>query len=161
MHSVLRKVAYADHWRALGGLLPAARGMLVCDRTGGFAWRGDGLSRELSAAAKAEMESLCGSADVAETPRRRRLAPDVDLLVLRLLARTGEAIGTLGVVVDAAEERPPASPEGISEALCAIAREQPVTLLDYETNCDPDDLSRPLSHAGLVARVLRARLSPS
>jgi hypothetical protein len=27
-----------------------------------------------------------------------------------------------------------------------------VVLLDYETNCDVDDLSRPLSHAGLVIR---------
>jgi hypothetical protein len=29
-----------------------------------------------------------------------------------------------------------------------------VLLLDYETNCDVDDLSRPLSHAGLVAQLL-------
>jgi hypothetical protein len=29
-----------------------------------------------------------------------------------------------------------------------------VLLLDYETNCDVDDLSRPLSHASLVARFL-------
>ena len=27
-------------------------------------------------------------------------------------------------------------------------------LLDYETNCDVEDLSRPLSHASLVARFL-------
>jgi hypothetical protein len=27
-------------------------------------------------------------------------------------------------------------------------------LLDYETNCDVEDLSRPLSHAGLVAGFL-------
>jgi len=31
---------------------------------------------------------------------------------------------------------------------------QTVILLDYETNCDLDDLSRPLSHAGLVKRYL-------
>jgi hypothetical protein len=31
---------------------------------------------------------------------------------------------------------------------------QTVVLLDYETNTDLDDLSRPLSHAGLVARYL-------
>jgi hypothetical protein len=31
-----------------------------------------------------------------------------------------------------------------------------VLLLDYETNCDVEDLSRPLSHAGLVARFLGA-----
>jgi hypothetical protein len=29
-----------------------------------------------------------------------------------------------------------------------------VLLLDYETNCDVDDLSRPLSHAGLVAQFI-------
>jgi hypothetical protein len=29
-----------------------------------------------------------------------------------------------------------------------------VILLDYETNCDVDDLSRPLSHAGLIAQAL-------
>jgi hypothetical protein len=29
-----------------------------------------------------------------------------------------------------------------------------VLLLDYETNCDVDDLSRPLSHASLVAELL-------
>ena len=29
-----------------------------------------------------------------------------------------------------------------------------VLLLDYETNCDVDDLSRPLSHASLVAQLL-------
>jgi hypothetical protein len=30
----------------------------------------------------------------------------------------------------------------------------PVVLLDYETNADPDDLSRPLSHVALVIRAL-------
>jgi hypothetical protein len=29
-----------------------------------------------------------------------------------------------------------------------------VLLLDYETNCDVEDLSRPLSHAGLIAQRL-------
>ena len=29
-----------------------------------------------------------------------------------------------------------------------------VLLLDYETNCDVEDLSRPLSHASLIAQVL-------
>jgi len=29
-----------------------------------------------------------------------------------------------------------------------------VLLLDYETNCDVKDLSRPLSHASLVARFV-------
>jgi hypothetical protein len=41
----------------------------------------------------------------------------------------------------------------------AIARERPVVLLDYETNCDVDDPRRPLSHAGLVAAYLRERLA--
>ncbi|MCY1055379.1 hypothetical protein [Nannocystis sp. SCPEA4] len=31
----------------------------------------------------------------------------------------------------------------------------PVVLLDYETNPDPDDLSRPLSHVGLVIHLLQ------
>lgn len=34
---------------------------------------------------------------------------------------------------------------------------QTVVLLDYETNCDLDDLSRPLSHAGLVQRYLQGQ----
>jgi hypothetical protein len=34
--------------------------------------------------------------------------------------------------------------------LRAAASERTVVLLDYETNCDVGDLSRPLSHAGLV-----------
>jgi len=34
------------------------------------------------------------------------------------------------------------------------AGDAPVVLLDYETNCDLDDLSKPLSHAGLVKRYL-------
>lgn len=35
-----------------------------------------------------------------------------------------------------------------------LGAEQLVVLLDYETNCDIDDLSRPLSHAGLIKRYL-------
>lgn len=35
-----------------------------------------------------------------------------------------------------------------------------VVLLDYETNCDPDDLSRPLSHAGLVKLFLEGAWPP-
>lgn len=34
--------------------------------------------------------------------------------------------------------------------LADFGREQTVVLLDYERNCDPEDLSRPLSHAGLL-----------
>jgi hypothetical protein len=34
------------------------------------------------------------------------------------------------------------------------AAERPVILLDYETNCDIDDTSRPLSHACLVVRYI-------
>ena len=37
------------------------------------------------------------------------------------------------------------------------AQERIVLLLDYETNVDVEDLSRPLSHAGLVARFLSGR----
>ena len=40
------------------------------------------------------------------------------------------------------------------KALLVRKAENDLILLDYETNCDVDDLSRPLSHAGLV----RARL---
>jgi hypothetical protein len=35
-----------------------------------------------------------------------------------------------------------------------LSTEKTVILLDYETNCDLNDLSRPLSHAGLVKRYL-------
>lgn len=35
------------------------------------------------------------------------------------------------------------------------ALQQPVVLLDYETNCDVADASRPLSHASLVAAHVR------
>lgn len=38
-----------------------------------------------------------------------------------------------------------------------LAAEQTVVLLDYETNCDLNDLSRPLSHAGLVKRYLEGQ----
>lgn len=37
------------------------------------------------------------------------------------------------------------------------AEKQTVLLLDYETNCDLHDLSRPLSHAGLVKRYLEGQ----
>ena len=40
------------------------------------------------------------------------------------------------------------------ELLRAELRSRPVVLLDYETNADVDDLSRPLSHAALVAHFL-------
>jgi len=40
-------------------------------------------------------------------------------------------------------------------ALCKLGEGgHMVLLLDYETNCNVDDLSRPLSHASLVARFL-------
>ncbi|MDB6175559.1 MAG: hypothetical protein JWL59_4870 [Chthoniobacteraceae bacterium] len=35
-----------------------------------------------------------------------------------------------------------------------LAASREVVLLDFETNCDVDDISRPLSHAGLVAAYL-------
>ena len=34
---------------------------------------------------------------------------------------------------------------------------RPVVLLDYETNGDVEDLSRPLSHAALVVRYLQGK----
>jgi len=40
------------------------------------------------------------------------------------------------------------------EGLRQLGARQLVVLLDYETNCDIDDLSRPLSHAGLIKRYL-------
>ncbi len=43
---------------------------------------------------------------------------------------------------------------GQVEELRRLATEQPVVLLDYETNADPHDLSRPLSHAALVVKHL-------
>lgn len=38
-----------------------------------------------------------------------------------------------------------------------LAATRTVVLLDYETNCDLDDLSRPLSHAGLVKCYLEGQ----
>jgi hypothetical protein len=38
--------------------------------------------------------------------------------------------------------------------LQAIAAQQPLVLLDYETNADVSDLRRPLSHAALIRRFL-------
>lgn len=35
-----------------------------------------------------------------------------------------------------------------------LSEQAPVVLLDYETNTDIDDLTRPLSHAGLIVRYL-------
>ncbi len=40
------------------------------------------------------------------------------------------------------------------ETLRQIAAAKPIILLDYETNCDIENLSTPLSHAGLVKRYL-------
>lgn len=40
------------------------------------------------------------------------------------------------------------------EQLRAALRDRPVVLLDYETNADVNDLSRPLSHAALVRHFL-------
>jgi hypothetical protein len=41
-----------------------------------------------------------------------------------------------------------------TELALLAAERRPVVLLDYELNCELDDLSRPLSHAGLIARYL-------
>ncbi len=38
-----------------------------------------------------------------------------------------------------------------------LAEKGPVYLLDYETNCDVENLRKPLSHAGLVASYLEGR----
>jgi hypothetical protein len=38
--------------------------------------------------------------------------------------------------------------------LQSLAVEKAVVLLDYETNCDIEDSSHPLSHAGLIKRYL-------
>jgi hypothetical protein len=38
--------------------------------------------------------------------------------------------------------------------LRSLASKAPLVLLDYEVNCDLSDLSRPLSHAGLIKRYL-------
>lgn len=42
--------------------------------------------------------------------------------------------------------------------LVELVEREPVTLLDYETNCNVEDLSRPLSHAGLVMAYVKRRL---
>lgn len=44
--------------------------------------------------------------------------------------------------------------QDLLEELQHLGAENTVLLLDYETNCDVNDLSRPLSHAGLVKRYL-------
>lgn len=41
--------------------------------------------------------------------------------------------------------------------LQALEQERTVVLLDYETNCDLANLSRPLSHAGLIKRYLEGQ----
>ncbi len=41
------------------------------------------------------------------------------------------------------------------EQLRTIALKQTLVLLDYETNTDPNDISSPLSHAGLVKMFLK------
>ena len=38
-----------------------------------------------------------------------------------------------------------------------LVAEGPIVLLDYETNCDVEDLRKPLSHAGLVMAYLEGR----
>ena len=40
------------------------------------------------------------------------------------------------------------------EMLAQMADDQTVVLLDYNTNCDVDELSKPLSHAGLVKQLV-------
>jgi hypothetical protein len=40
------------------------------------------------------------------------------------------------------------------EEIRSIARSEPVVLLDYETNPDVEDISRPLSHVSLVKRFI-------
>lgn len=42
----------------------------------------------------------------------------------------------------------------VVEDLRQLASQEPVVLLDYETNGDIEDLSRPLSHAALIIRFL-------
>lgn len=41
--------------------------------------------------------------------------------------------------------------------LQSLEKERTVVLLDYETNCDLTDLSRPLSHASLIKRYLEGQ----
>ncbi|MBE7211746.1 MAG: hypothetical protein INR65_12070 [Gluconacetobacter diazotrophicus] len=42
------------------------------------------------------------------------------------------------------------------DELRVLAARAPLVLLDYETNTDPDDLTRPLSHASLVKAFLES-----
>ncbi len=44
--------------------------------------------------------------------------------------------------------------QDLLEQSAQLAATQTVVFLDYETNCDLDDLRSPLSHAGLVKRYL-------
>lgn len=44
--------------------------------------------------------------------------------------------------------------QDLLDELKLLVAENTVVLLDYQTNCDLDDLSSPLSHAGLVKRYL-------
>jgi hypothetical protein len=41
------------------------------------------------------------------------------------------------------------------EQLIKIAKSKPLVLLDYETNLDIDDVSKPLSHASLIIRYIK------
>ena len=47
-----------------------------------------------------------------------------------------------------------------TEQLRRLASEKPLVLLDYETNADINDLSRPLSHATLVKSYLQGTWQP-
>lgn len=46
---------------------------------------------------------------------------------------------------------------GLIEELKAIAYKQDLILLDYETNSDIENLSKPLSHAGLIKRYIEKK----
>ncbi len=48
--------------------------------------------------------------------------------------------------------------EALLTELRCLEAERPVVLLDYETNSDLEDVSRPLSHAGLIKRYLEGDL---
>lgn len=50
--------------------------------------------------------------------------------------------------------------EDLLTTISNLEREKPVILLDYETNCEIEDISRPLSHAGLIKRYLEGRWPP-
>lgn len=45
------------------------------------------------------------------------------------------------------------------DQLVALVERSPVTLLDYETNCNVENLSKPLSHAGLLMWYVRRRMA--